>query len=91
MKAKSINEEYKNILSDVGLNDYEELRYINFAYGVMRMRGQKLESFRTSENDIFYKADFDLVKRTDGLVEPITEIQYEEKYLEELKKQEKSS
>jgi len=87
-KAKSIFEEYKKIIDEVGLSEYEELRYINFRYGVMRTHGQYLKSFRTSENDIYYKADFDLERKTNGLVIPISEIEYEEKYLEELKKQE---
>ncbi|MCR8641406.1 hypothetical protein NV379_01940 [Paenibacillus sp. N1-5-1-14] len=85
-RAKEILENYKKIVSDEGLADFEDLRLINFTYGVMRLQGQKLESFVTSENDIFYKADFNLEDRAKGLVEPITEIEYEEKYLEELKK-----
>ena len=90
-KAKEINTAYKEIIIDVGLEDYEELRYINFAYGVMRTREQHLESYRTSENDIYYKANFDLEKKTGGLVEPISEIEYQEKYVEELKRQDKAS
>lgn len=85
-QAKELFAQYKEIIKEVGLYEYEELSRINFAYGVMRTRGQELESFRTSENDIYYKADFDLEKRSSGNVEPITEIEYEEKYLEELKK-----
>jgi Na+/phosphate symporter len=85
-RAKETLESYKQIVSDEGLSDFQELRIINFMYGAMRTQGQHLESFATSENDIYYKADFDLEKKTRGLVEPITEIEYEEKYLEELKK-----
>lgn len=84
-RAKELLQQYRNILDAEGLKNFQELRYINFAYGVMRTRGQHLESFRTSENDIYYKADFDLETKTHGLVEPITEIEYQEKYLEELK------
>jgi hypothetical protein len=86
--AKQILDNYKAIIKTEGLEDFQELRFINFSYGVMRLRGQKLESFRTSEDDIYYKADFDLEKKTDGMVIPISQIEYEEKYLEELKKQE---
>jgi hypothetical protein len=86
-KAKQLFLEYQNILNEEGLSKYQELRFINFAYGVMRMQGQELESYRTSEDDIYYRASFDLNKKTSGLVEPITEIEYQEKYLEELKKQ----
>lgn len=57
----------------------------------MRTHGQELESFVTSENDIYYKTNFDLEKRTNGLVIPITEIEYEETYLNELKKREKDN
>lgn len=85
-RAKELLERYKQIVKEEGLSDFQELRFINFAYGVMRLQGQHLESFVTSEDDIFYKADFDLKKRSKGLVIPITEIEYEEKYLEELKK-----
>ncbi|PWA08627.1 hypothetical protein DCC39_14400 [Pueribacillus theae] len=85
-KAKNLFKDYQKIIEEEGLSKFEELRHINFIYGVMRMRHQHLESFRTSENDIYYKADFDLEKKTNGLVIPISEIEYEEKYLEELKK-----
>lgn len=85
-KAKELFAKYKEIINEIGLSEYEELNRINFKYGVMRRQGQKLESFRTSDNDIYFKADFDLEKRCEGLVEPITEIEYEEKYIEELKK-----
>ncbi|MOA67718.1 hypothetical protein D3C78_1950160 [compost metagenome] len=52
----------------------------------MRFHVESLKSFRTSEMDVYYEADFDLVVRSKGLVEPITEIEYQEKYLEELKR-----
>lgn len=84
-KGKQIFSQYEQILKEEGLSDYKELGVINFMYGIMRYQGQHLESFKTSENDIYYKADFDLEKRVKGLVEPISEIEYEEKYLEELK------
>jgi hypothetical protein len=90
-KAKRILEDYKRILDNCGLAGFNELRYINFAYGIIRTSYQQhLESFRSSENDIYYKADFNLEKKSNGMVEPITQIQYEEKYLEELKKREVS-
>jgi hypothetical protein len=87
-RAKQVLDSYKKIVEGAGLSEYQELRFINFTYGVMRTRGQKLESFRTSEDDVYYKADFDLEKKADGVVVPISQIEYEEKYLEELKKQE---
>lgn len=91
-KAKEVFESYKAILKDVGLSEFEELRMINFVYGVMRYSGEELTSFVTSESDIYYEADFDLEKRSsrssfgESLVIPITEIEFQEKYLEELKK-----
>ncbi len=87
-EANQLRRFYKEIIKDEGLEDYEELRYINFVYGVMRRRGEELVSFRTSENDIYYKADFDLEKRSQGNVIPISEVEYQEKYLEEIKKNE---
>ncbi|MGM1044753.1 MAG: hypothetical protein ACQEXX_01265 [Bacillota bacterium] len=92
-RSKQLLEDYKAIIEEVGLTDFEELRVINFIYGVMRYSGEELSSFATSENDIYYEADFDLEKRStrtssgESLVIPITEIEYQEKYLEELKKQ----
>lgn len=85
-KGKELIEQYKQIVSGEGLSDFQEYRLITFTYGIMRLAGQNLESFVTNENDIYYKADFDLAKRAKEYVEPITEIEYEEKYLEELKK-----
>lgn len=84
-KAKEIFQSYKGILAEVGLSEYKELRILNFCYGVMRSSNQNLESFVTHDYDIYYKADFDLEKKTNGLVIPITEIEYQEIYLEELK------
>ncbi|GMX64569.1 hypothetical protein Elgi_38380 [Paenibacillus elgii] len=85
-RAKEILDSYKKIIAEEGLTDFQGWQLINFTYGAMRSQGQHLESFVTSENDIYFKADFNLEERTKGLVESITEIEYEEKYLEELKK-----
>ena len=85
-KAKELLNKYIQITKEEGLENYTDLRLINFAHGAMRTAGQSLESFKTSENDIYYKCDFDLEKSTGGSVVPITEIEYEEKHLEELKK-----
>lgn len=85
-KAQELFLKYKGLIDEVGLLEYKELRLINFTYGIGRTRGQVLESFHTSEDDLYFKADFDLERRSSGNVEPITEIDYEEKYLEELKK-----
>jgi hypothetical protein len=90
-KAKKLYQDYLEILDKVGLSGFMELRDLNFVYGVMRMRGQNLSSFRTSEHEIYFKADFDLAESSNGMVEPITEIQYEEKYLSELKKRENAA
>lgn len=90
-RAKELLSAYHEIIKDAGLAEYEELRFIHFAYGAMRKSGQSLQSFRTSENDIYYKTDFDLEKTTNGSVIPISQIEYEEKYLEELKKQEQTA
>lgn len=86
-KSKEILKRYQAAVELEGLSEYEELRYINFRFGVMRVRGQSLESFRAHDGDIYYKANFDLNKRSNGNVVPISEIEYEEMYLETLKKQ----
>lgn len=88
-KSKEIHREYLRIIKDEGLTDFMELGRINFIYGVMRMQGQELEYFATLENDIYYKADFDLEKRSNGNVIPISEVEYQETYLNELKRREK--
>lgn len=84
-RANQIREDYKQIIQKVGLSEFRDLGTINFIYGVMRLSGEHLQSYRTSDNDIYYESDFDLEKRSNGLVVPITEIEYQEKYLEELK------
>lgn len=89
--SKQLMNLYKDAIKEEGLEEYEELRMINFCHGIMRTSGQRLESFITSEDDIYYKADFDLEKKTGGLVEPISEIEYQEKYLKELKNQEQAN
>lgn len=87
-KAKQLSLKYKNIIDEEQLTDFQALGHINFTYGVMRYERQQLKYFVTSDDDIYYKADFNLGERAKGLVIPITEIEYEEKYLEELKKRE---
>lgn len=91
-KAKQIAEQYNQIIEECGLTEYENLGTINFIYGMMRYSGETLKTFKTSEYDLYYKADFDMderSKRTNGgesLIEEITEVEYTEKYLEEIKK-----
>lgn len=92
-KAKEIEQQYKTIIEEAGLGQYESLGTINFIYGVMRYQGETLKTFRTSEFDLYYQADFNLGERSSktsggNLVEEISEIEYREKYLEEIKKQE---
>lgn len=85
-RSKEVLEKYKQIVEEEGLSNFKELRVLNFCYGVMRFHGESLESYVTSDNNIYYKADFDLEQRSKGLVTPISEVEYEEKYLEELKR-----
>ncbi len=93
-KAKELRKEFLQIIKDEGLSEYQPLRFINFAYGVMRHGNfgnpDNMKSFRTSENEIYYETDFDLEDRSNGMVEPITEVEYQEKYLEEVKKKQAS-
>lgn len=94
-KANELREKYIQIVKEEGFSDYEELRYINFHFDVMRYANlgnpDHMESFRTSEDDIYFEADFDLEKRSNGSVVPITEVEFREKYLEELRKREEKS
>lgn len=96
-KAKEIAEHYKNIIEEVGLTEYESLGTINFIYGMMRYSGESLTTFRTSEYDLYYKANFDIDERSkrtncgESLLEEITEVEYTEKYLEEIKKKEQAA
>jgi len=84
-EAKELGKIYKSIISDLGLSIFKSLSYINFCYGVMRMSGEELESYTDDDGVIYFKADFDLVKRSGNAVEPITEIEYQEHYLELIK------
>ncbi|TVY09854.1 hypothetical protein [Paenibacillus cremeus] len=84
-RAKETLEQYRQIVTDEGLSDFRQLGEINFIYGVMRFQGEELSSFVTSENDIYYQASFNLQERSEGLVETISEIEYQEMYLKELK------
>lgn len=92
-KAREIEEHYKLIIQEAGLEEYENLGTINFIYGVMRYHGETLKTFRTSEFDLYYQANFDVAdraKNTSGdILEEISEVEYTEKYLEEIKKKEK--
>lgn len=90
-KAKELQKRYQEIIAEEGLTDFLDLGLIHFMYGVMRYRGESMEMFRTSENDIYYKTDFDLEKRSKGMVESISEVEYHEVYLSEIKKQETAS
>lgn len=91
-KAKEIEEQYKLIIHEAGLEEYENLGTINFIYGVMRYQGETLKTFKTSQYDLYYKADFDVAgraKNTSGdILEEISEVEYTEKYLAEIKKKE---
>lgn len=88
-KAKTILIEYKKIITELGLAEFYPIQHLNFSYGVMRnSEHQTIESFRTSENDVYFKANFDLEKKSNGMVVPISEIEYTEKYLAEMKKRE---
>lgn len=92
-KANEIRVKYKEIIEDVGLKDFKDMRLINFIYGVMRTSDrQSLESFMSSEGGIYLKANYDMLYREklDDSILHITEIDFEEKYLSELKKKEES-
>lgn len=90
-RAKQLLEDYKEIIAEIGLTDYLDLGTINFQFGIYRLNGETLRSYGTSDHEIYYEANFDLEERSKGLVIPITEVEYQEKYLEELKKQERAS
>lgn len=84
-RANALREIYKESVKMNGLQDFKEFDYICFTYGIYRTRGQRLERFGSKEVGVYFKANFDLEKRTNGMVEPITEIEYQETYLKMLK------
>lgn len=90
-KSREILDQYKQAIKDNGLEGYKDLGRINFSYGIYRAAGQEFRSFGTSEGELYFKADYDLNSRADGLLEEISEIEYEEKYLYEIKKREKNN
>lgn len=91
-KAKEIEAEYQKIIHEAGLEEFIPLSRINFTYGIYRLEGESMKIFVTGENGIFFEASFDLEERAKSLggnsVSPITAIEYQEKYLEVLKKAE---
>lgn len=90
-KANELADTYKSIIDDAGLSDFKDLHLLKFIYGVMRTsRQQHMESFLSSEGELYVETDWDMLERqkTDGSIEPITKIEYTEKYLSELKKNE---
>ncbi|QNK89062.1 hypothetical protein H7992_04880 [Sporosarcina sp. resist] len=87
--ANDIRKKYLQIIEDVGLEGFMDKPRINFIYGVMRTsQQQSLASFISSEHDVYFKANYDMLDRekSNGYIEPITQIQFEEKHLEGLKK-----
>lgn len=90
-RANDLRKGYLEALDAVGLKDFMDIHFIKFAYGTMRTSHvQSLESFISSEKEIYFKANFDMIGRekSSGYIVPITEIQFEEKYLAELKDRE---
>lgn len=94
-KANEIREKYIEIVAEEGLQETEDLNKINFSHRIVRYGNlgnpDHIRSFVTSEKDIYFETDFDLEERSNGSVVRITAIEYHEKYLEEIKKQEKVS
>lgn len=89
--SKELSEKYKTIVQEEGLENFRDFGYVNFTFGAMRMRGQNLESFLTLDGVMYFKADFDMNQRYGGeeknlFLEEISEIEYEEVHLAELKK-----
>lgn len=92
-KANDLRKEYMEITKGLGLSEYEEKGLINFHYGIMRTcNTQRLESFVSSDGVNYMKANFDLnsLRDVSSYIKPISEIEFEETYLNELKKKEDS-
>ncbi|MCY9592341.1 hypothetical protein PC41400_15045 [Paenibacillus chitinolyticus] len=85
-KAKDYNSEYIKILNRFGLSNYEDIKLVEFKHGICSLGGESLERYISLDKEIYYKADFNLEKRSQGNFDLITEIEYQEKYLEDLKK-----
>jgi len=85
-KAKRLNEEYIQIVGQLGLSDYKDIGIIEFIHGVYSLRGESVERYVSLDQELYYKTDFNLEERSKGNFIPITEIEYQEKYLEDLKK-----
>lgn len=93
-RANEIRAKYLQAVTNAGLKEFQDLHVINFVHGTMRTsHAQSLVSFMSSEKEIYFKANFDMVGRekSSGYIESITEIQFEEKYLAELKDREGKS
>lgn len=92
-EAKKIKELYLEFIEDVGLSQYVDLHLINFIHGIIRTSDQqRIESFISSDGVNYIKANYNLLDRdkSSGSIEPITEIEFEETYLKELKRREEN-
>ncbi len=88
-EAKEMKEIYLEIIEDVGLSEYVDLYLINFFHGIIRTNDQqRIESFISSDGVNYIKANYNLLDRdkSSGSIEPISEIEFEETYLKELKR-----
>lgn len=86
--AKELQAKYAEIISEYGLSEYRDGSMSGLIHGIYRLAGETLERFTTAEGDIYFKANFDLSLGRTELVSPISEIEYQEAYLAELKKTE---
>jgi hypothetical protein len=87
-KAKKLAEDYASIIRRHGLSNYVPKAFINFSYGVIRTHPkQTMESFFKDER-YFVKSSVDFLEHkpfSANSIEPISEIEYEEAYLELIK------
>ena len=84
-EAREYKKSYTKIVKENDLEDYQEMGLTNFKYGIMRFAGETMESFVAVDGITYFKTNFNLADRAKGVVEPVSEIEYEETYLAELK------
>ena len=95
-KANEIRKSYVKAVEQHGLQNYQPLGLVNFTFNAMRMgdgtggTNEEMRSYRSSDDVIYYEANFDLAERTKGQVVPISAVEYHETYAKEIRKQEEA-
>jgi hypothetical protein len=93
-KPTALREFYHNLIDELGLKHFRELRWIEWCNGITGLKHQTVERFLAIEDGIhviYYKTNFDLDKEYLEQFEMIDEIQFEQAHLDQLKRNKESA